>query len=332
MNTEQLLNAIGEINGGYVEDAVKARPRRIQRLLTVAAALALALALSVPAALTMADVEPAYEFMTRLSPALAQRLKPVRTACEDSGVRMEVASIDATAESADILIVLTDLEGGRFGNMIDLYDSYRIASPVPWVGNCQLLSQEADTAVFLIHIDRASRERGSLLGKKVTFSLNQLMCGQSSYNGPLDAPIILQDVKSQVLDETRLRHTTSEDIFRSDGRFLALVPAMNQPTDVKGVTLTGLGYMDNQLHAQLRFDAVFDTDAHGFIYFVDEENREIWNSIDYSFTDPDSRGRVYQEQVFDISPDELTNCTLCGWFSAMDTSIRGDWQVTFPLN
>ena len=52
-----------------------------------------------------ADVDLAYDILYAVSPQTAQGLKPVRMACEDNGIRMEVIAADFRDNKAQILSV-----------------------------------------------------------------------------------------------------------------------------------------------------------------------------------------------------------------------------------
>ena len=77
MNAEHILDALGDVRDAYIADAAAPVPRRrrpVRRLGVLAAALALCLALAIPAA---AYTDTGYAILYALSPAAAQALKPV---------------------------------------------------------------------------------------------------------------------------------------------------------------------------------------------------------------------------------------------------------------
>lgn len=49
-----------------------------------------------------------------------------------------------------------------------------------------------------------------------------------------------------------------------------------------------------------------------------------------SFWDAEKSGS-YEEYIFDVSPDEIINYELHGYFWTCNTLTEGHWQVTFPL-
>ena len=63
--------------------------------------------------LAAADVDLAYDILYAVSPQTAQGLKPVRMACEDNGIRMEVIAADFRDNKAQILISMQDLAGDK---------------------------------------------------------------------------------------------------------------------------------------------------------------------------------------------------------------------------
>ena len=160
MRTElfQRMNEQTQPSPQLMERTIAAtRPQpRARRLLRPALALtaALVVCLGGLSALAATD-ESTYQFLYRVSPALAQSLKPVREACEDQGIRMEVVSASLTERTADIVISMEDLTGNRLDETIDLFDSYSIRRPFEGSAGCTLLGYDSDTktAYFSLQIE-----------------------------------------------------------------------------------------------------------------------------------------------------------------------------------
>ncbi|MBQ8846009.1 MAG: hypothetical protein IJ006_02585, partial [Lachnospiraceae bacterium] len=104
MSIDKLTDAIGMIDDNMIKEAKdtgKAIVRFPFRKLAIAAAVALVCFGSVPV-LAAADVEPAYDLLYTISPAIAQKFKPVNLTCVDRGIQLEVDSAyihDNTAEA-----------------------------------------------------------------------------------------------------------------------------------------------------------------------------------------------------------------------------------------
>lgn len=94
MNTDLLIDAIGEIDENKIKNArlftVKTRKKPIKRMIVIAAAIILCITVAVP--VLAATVNPIYEIVYKISPGLAQMMKPIQMSCEDNGIKMEVIS------------------------------------------------------------------------------------------------------------------------------------------------------------------------------------------------------------------------------------------------
>ena len=99
----------------------------------------------------------------------------------------------------------------------------------------------------------------------------------------------------------------------------------------KGVALTGYGILDNELHVQVRYADILETDNHGRIYLKNENGEAVYDQYSVSFRDDDGRDN-YQEYVFPIPADGLDSYEIWGEFWTCSSGpIKGNWQVTFPL-
>lgn len=325
MNPEKLLSAIGEIDDRFIADAHiqrRALPMA-RRLVALAAALILVLSLGV-SALAAADVEPAYDFLYRLSPALAQRLKPVQLTCMDNGIEMKVISANVEGNEANILVSLRDLEGNRVDASTDLFDSYEIHTPSPsFEGTCSMLDydEESGTATFLVYL--AQPDGTNIEGNKITFSVSCFISGKQSFEGPLDLDLGAAEWSPNTQTDVAMR---GADDFANDS---FLVPG-ELATPAENVRITAMGFIDDKLHIQAHFADIFTTDAHGLIYLSDDSNEPLDPFAEFSFWDAEGKGS-YEEYIFDVSPTDIEKYRLYGWFESSENFCTGDWQVTFAL-
>ena len=177
MNTDNLLDAIGQIDDRFIqttETEKERHPRVLRRIAMVAAAAVLCGLLGV-SALAAANVGNAYDLLYSVSPAVAQSLKPVRTSCEDNGIIMEVEGASVEGSSATMLVLLHDVEEDRVDETTDLFDSYSIRRPFDSSATCEMVGYDEETksAAFLITINRTDdREISS---GKVTFGATRFL-------------------------------------------------------------------------------------------------------------------------------------------------------------
>ncbi len=333
MRSDELLESIGMIDDSLIADAKPVRRGtkiNIRKFSLIAAALLLCITIAVP---VMAVYVPGtYEILYAISPVIAQKLKPVQRSCEDNGIRMEVLSASIEGDTAQIYIALQDLEGDRIDATTDLFDSYQINRPFDCSATCQMVSYEekTKTATFLLSITQW--EGKQIEGSKLTFLVNCFLSGKEHVTGLLpevDLSKVNLTPETQTVRSFRGSDNFPEMRDLETASFLAPNPdSIASPAD--GVTITAVGYIDGNLHVQVYYEDILHTDNHGFLYLVDEAGAVVAPSYTVSFWDQAQYGS-YDEAIFDISPDALSNYMLYGEFWTCDTLTKGDWQVTFPL-
>ena len=331
MNREQIFDAIGKIPDDWIAGAHAPSRRRARRYKfpAIAAAILLCLALAVPA-LAAADVAPAYELLYRLSPSLAQQLKPVRKTCVDNGIALEVISAAVEGDTARVYLGLTDQTGDRVDGTCDLFDSYDIHLAADSAGSCTFVSYDASakTATFLVEVSRM--DGLPIRGNKLTFSMGCFLSGKREYAGALEIdPAAAAASPATQTDILSRGYNWNDDAYARFSLDKYLVPAALL-SPMEGVTLTGMGWVDGRLHIQTHYADIFETDANGYVYLVDARGEAIPSACEEDFWDEDHSG-VYLEQVFDVDPDALAGCRLFGQFCASDTCTEGNWEITFPL-
>lgn len=311
------------------------RPAAVWRkpaLAVLAAALCVTLAL--PA---LASVEPVYQLIYMVSPAVAQYFQPVRMADEDNGIRMEVVSAYIHGDTAEIYVTMQDLTGDRVDRTTDLFDSYRINRPFDSSAFCELVGYDSATgkATFLITIRQWGGK--NVAGDKITFSVGRFLSHIRHYEG-VEIPYDLSAAAE--VTETWQPYVTGGNWKAGDMLYFnALIPG--EPWEgfpVEGINLTGIGYADGKLHIQTSVVDNLNKGNHGYVYLIDPDGNQIdcipvlgnWNA---SFaTGMDTHDRVdYNEFVFDIAPEELAGCKLYGEFWTSGMLTEGNWRVTFPL-
>ena len=331
MNSEVLLQAIGDLPEDLIYDARPTRRKTIplRRIAVLAAVLALCLALIIPAA---AGGYRFYEALYAVSPAVAQTLRPVQLSCEDQGIEMEVISANIHGDSADIYIALRDLTGDRVDESTDLFDSYSIDRAFDCSATCQSVEYDADTgtAIFLIQLTQWNGAKIS--GKKLSFSLSELLSHKSDFDGSLGIGLagVPSASGSAVPGELRGQGGSAEYVeqLEESGYLAAVEGGISSP--IPGVTVSAIGYIDGRLHVQVCYADILHTDNHGYPYLLDTVGQRITPAASVSFFDA-AHIDSYEEYLFDLSPAQAESCTLCGYFQTGGLLTEGKWSVTFPL-
>ena len=335
MKIDKLVDAIGEIDENKIRNArttsEKSKRIHFKRAVVPVAAIILCITLSVP--VLAATVDPIYLMVYRVSPSLAQMLKPVQLSCEDNGIKMEVLSAAVYENEAAIYISLQDMtDQNRIDDTTDLFDSYRINRPFDSSASCSRVSFDEETgiATFLINISQWNDQE--IGGDKITFYFTEFLSNKSKFEGEL-TELDLNSV-------TEAKETQKPESFRGGGgkeldyesRFdlKYLVPAdggILSPVD--GVTVTNIGFVDGKLHVQLYFEDILSYDNHGYIRMYDKDGNQA-ESYHFSFWD-DKKVGSYEEIIYDISPEDIEDYKAFGYFVTCKSLTEGYWQVTFPL-
>lgn len=339
MKREDLSNAVGNISTRHIQEAESYGPLKssfnhkkfsTKKLIALVATLVLCFAIAVPV-LAAADVQAAYELLYAISPETAQGLKQVRMSCEDEGIRMEVVSASIRDNVAQIYITMQDMAGNRIDETTDLFDSYSINQPFSGSSTCQFIDYDAETktAEFMIFITNSDQK--NIIGKKITFSVDKFLSNKQEYNDILLPQIDLGDVQLSPQTQTKVKVRGSLGEYNSTKKSHFLMPdAQKTFSPVNGVTITGLGFINGKLHIQAYYENILETDNHGYLDLVDADGDKIAPQGSISFWDTERRGS-YEEYIFDVSPDEISNYKVLGNFRTCESLTSGDWQVTFPI-
>lgn len=330
---------------------------RIVRDVFAAAAACICIFVGIPT--LAANIDPIYSIMYRVSPKLAQQFRLVQTWDEDQGIRMEVAAVYIEGGEIQAYITLQDLEGDRIDETTDLNDSYSLLSSVDTYGGGGYapVSYDAETgkATFLVMQGQFEED---IKGEKVTFSLRELLGKKRKYKN-LEIPIPWSEVQQDPQTVERFISGGSipgggsgdaspgmrkKAIYDGEGNLIAYTPArytdMLLPGEpdgrlpVEGIDLTGMGYIGGMLRIQTAVYDSLNNDNHCELFLVDEAgNRRIYDYKISGFGEADEKGipTRYQECIFDVTPEELEQYTLCGDFTVSGLHVTGHWSVTFPL-
>lgn len=332
MNIDKLIDAIGLIEDETVKEAKETSGKTIRfpfkKLAAVAAALLVCIG-SVPA-LAAANVAPAYDLLYNISPALAQRLKPVQESCVDQGIQMEVGAAYIHGDTAEVMICFKDLEGNRIDETVDLFDSYVIRNSSDCVCSCEFLNYEEKTGVATFLVSITQMRGKDFTGDKVTVSVSRLLTHKKTYTGTLPEIDLSTASKTPATQEgARIRGGSNLDM--AEGLSFLVPEETPLLVPINGVSVTGIGYVNGKLHVQVSYEDIHNTDNHGYIWLLGPDQKLVSSEFNISFFDEDFCDS-YDEFVFDIPYEELSNYQIYGDFTVNGKLIEGDWQVTFPMN
>ena len=308
-------------------DYHSAQKRFIKKAFTLAASFALCLTLLISAV----HVQAIYQTLYFFSPQIAQALKPVQMFCEDQGIRMEVLSASISENEADIYISMQDLTADRIDNTIDLFDSYSINRPFSCSVTCNRVDYQAATrtATFLIHFSQFDGQK--IEGNKITFTVSCFLSKKQTYQNTLPIDLSTANLEPKTQTEVEIRGYSWSEEKEMPNYNCYLIPSQEEiyiPTP--GVSITAIGFLEQKLRIQVYYENIHETDNHGFVTLINSEGNQISCESSVSFWDSNRSGS-YEEYIFAISPDEISNYTLYGEFRTSGLLTKGNWQITFPL-
>ena len=339
MTRRNISDAISNISNRHIEEAAdfqigKKGVRKhfiMRRAVAAAATIMLVFTMSVPA-LAAADYEPAYNLLYKVSPTIAQKLKPVRMSCEDNGIKFEVISAYVEGSEAKIFISAQDIDGDKIDETTDLFDSYSINTPFDCSSSCENISYDTKTktATFLISISQWNEQ--DIIGEKITFRAREMLSNKQEYDMVLsDLDMNNISTAPETVTPTHIFGGSGTNYSEVENNFRALKATGILISPVEGVDITAMGYVDGDLHIQVRYENVLKTDNHGYIYFQNNEGEKITCNANVAFSTDSEYQERYVEYIYDLSNIELTEYDAYGYFVTSDTLITGNWSVTFPL-
>ena len=309
----------------------KKKRMRLKPVILVAAVLAVMFA-ALPAVAVY--VPQAYEIMYGISPEIAQYFTPVQESCVSSGVKMEVISAYIHGDTAEILISLKDLEGGRIDETTDLYDSYSINTGFDCSATCRFVQYDSaeNEAVFCITITQFGEQK--IEGDKITFKFSKFISQKQEISGQkieIDLTKVMTNPQTHTPKTIVGGGLDSLNMNFADSKLL--VPQSTTDIDVSGIRLSGIGIVNGKLHVQQQIIEKLKNDNHGFFYLENEAGERINSDYSINFVEGmDTENRTdYQEEVFSIPSGGLDGYTLCGDFVVSGIHVNGSWKVTFPL-
>lgn len=323
--------------------AAEIRPKRkpILKYTAIAAAAACLVILgSVP--VLAANVPVFYEALYRISPETAQLFKPIRMSCEDQGIRMEVTAVIFSEEDNSVQVYLTvqDLEGDRLDLGTDMKSSFRFGPPdLGWgaVSGVENLEYNAETRTLTVLLESSFDGVDLKAGDKLSFHLQSLMGHEETKEYALDALDLSEiSLTNEVWEMKGHRINAFSTYGYSYGKIMTeetakmVKPTLEIATPVNYVTLTGIGYIDGELHIQTQ-SVKQELENYVSLKLKDPNGTEFtpWGSV-YA-REKKVEQNIVEDRVFHITEEELRGCELYGTFTAYTEGVVGDWEVTFAL-
>lgn len=348
MNGDKIMEAIGMIDDEIIAEAKKPVKKRFgaKKVFALVAALIIIFAFAV----TSNAVKPFIRNLFKDTKQFVEMLKPVNVSCISEGIEMKVISANVAGSEAYIYISMQDLEGNRIDDSFDLYDSYNISRSFDGYGTCEKVDFDKETGIITFLVTVGSNDGKNIKNGKITFSVKESLGGKMNFNDYIDEidlkKIVLSSETKQITNRRGAGYDGTEEMKIFVDNLESLVPQGKLASPFPGVTITAIGYVDGKLHIQSLYENIGETDCHGSVQLVNKEGKKIRSFCSVSFWDENGNAEIqknlfgkeyiqhfdsYDEQVFEISPEELKNCRLFGEFSSHTEYIEGNWSVTFDI-
>lgn len=316
------------------------RPRwRLRRAVVIAVSAALLLGCITPA--LAANIPVLYQALYDISPTITQALMPVNESCESNGVKMEVVSAAIDGDTAGVYLTLTDTSGDLFGELAPAFsEGWTLNSPSSDLGYMHtLLSYDAATHTATFYLELTNLDGQAFSDGKYTFTLPALLIGRDSQ---LDVafPLDLSAVPLDPPTEQQLCYSVAasgdgtpeaqQTISSGTYEFLQPQDALWQSAD--GIfSLAAAGYRDGRLHLLLSALDRKRCENQASLFLSDADGAPVEPDFVATYFSPDGTDCAFEEWVFPIAYNQLSQSSLTGWLRTSGGQIHGDWRVTFRL-
>lgn len=272
----------------------------------------------------VANVNDFYYALYYVSPHTAQFFMPVNMSCVKDNIIMTVDSVSISKNKAEILVSLQDLSGKRIDETTNLNESYGIFSAGDCSVHCEMYGyvEEENKAVFLIQMEPFSGEEFNIKDK-VTFIVGNFMSDKEKYMGiaeDIDLSMAERNPNVKIIEK-------SENIYYEIKEITVLDQNLSISTPVNNIEITGMGYIDGNLHIQARCVNPWENGSYLWICLDESGKKRISPTDCIRFNDGED---VIYEYVFE-GIDSTENCKLYGRFYNYNNYTEGPWKVTFML-
>lgn len=337
------------LNAAVMAQATPRKKVNFRPLSAVAAVLAILL-MATP--VMAAYVEPINELLYQLSPEMAERFTPIRKTVNKNGIQMEVLSASVHGNVAEIVVSFEDFEEERLTrNFLPEFEIRHYSPSLTLVSGMRVegltddfsgYDPETGKSTYLLTFHCLEQNLAELFENKIT-----LVCENGYRNLPSEAfcfPLELTDTEIMTVQVERGYPTDHVpevpfDGFGTGGKganeewnrrteYNLLTPgeAAIQVTDI--VSITGIAFVDGQLHIQSRsISNIVGCDS----YLVDADGNRVSAPMYAVFTIDEGKNHgFYKEEVFDITEADSENYTLEIVVNSAE-HIDGPWKVTFAF-
>ena len=275
------------------------------------------------------------ELLSLIGYQMERYLQPINLVDEADGIKLEVLGAMNDDDTVVVYLTLQDLTGDRIDETLDIYNFTLSGARIL---NMQVIDYNEDTHTATI---RLQGNGGKMMnGKNVYLGIQSFLSNLVFYEDldiSLDFPSLLS-TESETIMLNDSDSSGGSGLFTMDTKAIqVLKPNILNLTlpELDFITISNVGYINNQLHIQTKWrgDSI---DDHGYFYFVDESGEEVdilSASVSFGINENNETqyGDNIQEYIFDITPEQLATLQLKGHFVTAKQYTEGDWKVKFKL-
>ena len=295
--------------------------------------------------------ERAKAILERSYPDFARDLKPLNISCEDQGLRITVDYGVIKGEQGCFIWTLEDPEGKIIKEGLDPYVDFNFLDDdlcYEINGDYQFpcVNYEKRTASFgeVFKIDDSLLTDQRSIGAYFIGPLNKLnenadLTALLRHYGKVKEGVKMPENARSFQYRIYSENAPQPPAIRDNLKVLDYTRPMNTPL-ARDTVLTGIGWIDNQLHIQVHYtgdDADFPYEQYNFMekwsVYLNADNFE--GSLPYLIIDwdEDYNGMTdWREFVLNCSPDDVNQLSLEAQCSLIVDTVIGNWSVNIPLS
>jgi len=268
-------------------------------------------------------------------PDIAKELKPVNMSCEKQGIRLEVLSALVKGNEAWAVYTLEDMTGDHGapeeGYCVGGYEKDTEGKePKTETYLLQRTSETGRRQIYIKHIEA----KNPLRTEKDAFTVGIEQVCVSRYKQIDLIPFLKEYGKNEEGIELPELHPAFSKTAREGMKILDYT----QPLDIsllENVKLTGIGWIDNQLHTQIHFtaDPIRTSDGAGHAGAGVNVYNSVTNDVVWplGWNDNGDEFPDWMESVMDVKPDDLGQLTLTAEVWENKEILEDNWEVKIPL-
>lgn len=261
---------------------------------------------------------------------------PINLSCEDNGFRMEVISGKVSGKEASFKITLEDLEGKYADYMWS--QSFEVEIPDVYSPSCSSYPLNGSETEHRITYQHTQEFTEPVRNGEQTVTVKALNIRLEEETEISLIPLLREHGKTE--DGVRMPRLLSSYPDQSELPKDLKVLDYNKPLDIllfKDVKLSGIGWIDDQLHVQFHNTGrcgvtAGETWYNAWSTWIDGQN---WTEIGYSKLDWDENSDSFPEwteYVINVKPEEAEDLELVACINVLKEILTGSWQVEVPLN